>query len=109
MVAHLLKVQIEYKSCFKYLPPTFHINCSFYLPPLIFREFLEGLEKSLPTLLYTSVDEHEGGDWKCNSCPATMTAQECKKKLFGLNMNIEAAVSDSQGSVQVMELLLNTR
>ena len=57
----------------------------------------------------TSVDEDEGSDWKCNSCPATIPAQDCKKKLFGLNMNIEAAVSDSQGSVQVMELLLNTR
>ena len=32
-----------------------------------------------------------------------------QKRLFALNLNIETAVNDSQGSVQVMELLLNTR
>ena len=43
--------------------------------------------------------------WICNHCHATLDLESGRKKLFTLNMNIESAISDSKGSVQIMELV----
>ena len=44
-------------------------------------------------------------DWKCNHCERTWCGDECQKTFKMLADNIHEALANSQGSIQVLDLV----
>jgi hypothetical protein len=47
----------------------------------------------------------DSSSWTCDQCGAKLPGQDCVQKVKFLNKNIQTAIADSKGSIQVFEFV----
>jgi len=69
----------------------------------------DGEQITMKGILSKENSSQQSSDWNCNHCDSTCSSEECQKTWKRLSDNIHEALANSQGSIQVLDLLLTSR
>ena len=76
-------------------------NCNLFNP--------DGEHVTMKGVLSKETPLQQSSNWKCNYCDSICSAEECQKTLKMLSDNIHEALANSQGSIQVLDLVSKSK
>ena len=65
----------------------------------------DGEQITMKGILSKENSSQQSSDWNCNHCDSTCSSEECQKTWKRLSDNIHEALANSQGSIQVLDLV----